>query len=174
MARMKASLDFAKSGELHMLDYKKIAKSLESLLQIGDTVTALTYLNPLTKSIPVFTEGYVLKIKILVSKQDWKNINNEIDKAIGNRRADVSHRDQSYLLTVKAITSGRGNRYEEAIIKLNEAIEYDKLNALAFLERGKILLATGKNNKAINDLKRALSLGEGEAKEILSGLDVNR
>lgn len=171
---LKASLDFAESGELHMLDYKKIAKSLELLLQNGDTAVALTYLNPLTKSVPVFTEGYALKFKILVSRQDWKSISNEIDNAIGNRRPDVNHRDQSYLLTIKAITSGKGNRYEEAIIKLNEAIEYDKLNALAFLERGKILLATGKNNKAINDLKRALSLGEGEAKEILSGLDGNR
>ncbi len=168
---LKASLDFAKSGDIHMLDYKQLAKSLEALLQTGDTVAALAYLNPLTNDAPFFTEAYVLKLKILVLKHDWSTINNEIDNAIRFRRKDANNRDQSYLLTIKAITSSQGKRYEEAILKLNEAIQYDKLNALAFLERGKILVATGKNNKAIPDLKRALSLGESEAKTILSKIE---
>lgn len=49
---LKASVDFAGSGNVHMLDFKKLAKSIDSLLHEGDTVNAFTYLNKLTKSVP--------------------------------------------------------------------------------------------------------------------------
>jgi len=168
---LEAALDFARSGNKHMLDYKHLVTLLDSVLQKGDTTTVLSYLNQLTLSVPVFTEGYCLKMKILLGQQDWKAINKDIDWAIRNRRADVNPKYHSYLLTIKGITSRRGNQYEEAITRLNEAIEYDKHNALAFLERGKVMLATGKNNRAITDLKKALSLGEGEAQQILNEIE---
>jgi len=167
---IKASVDFAKSGSLHMLDYRKIVTELDSILEKGDTTLVLSYLNQITYSAPVFTEGYALKMKILLQRLDWDGINKEIDKAIRNRRQDAHPEHLSYLLTIKAITSGRGNRYDEAIVRLNEAIEYDGNNSLAFLERGKIMLATGKNNKAITDLRKALALGQNEAGGILKNI----
>jgi len=168
---LKAALDFAESGNLHMLDYRELSNMMDSVLLLGDTTMVLGYLNQLTSSVPLFTEGYALKIKIFQHRQDWNAINMEIDRAIQYRRQDALPTSFSYLLTIKAITSGRGNRYDEAIIRLNEAIEYDKNNSLAFLERGRILLATGKNNKAITDLKKALSLGEDEARGLLNTID---
>ncbi len=162
-----ASVDFARSGSLHMLDYQKLFVQLDSVLQKGDTTQVLSYLNQITSKAPAFTEGYALKMKILLYQQNWEAINKEIDWAIRNRRQNSHPVHHSYLLTIKAINSGRGNRYEEAIVGLNEAIEYDQNNALAFLERGKLMLATGKNNKAITDLRKALSLGQDEAGGLL-------
>lgn len=108
---------------------------------------------------------------MLVTKKDWNSIEGEIDTAIKNSRTGASKQDHSYLLTIKGMASGRGKKYEEAITKLSEAIKYDKQNSLAFLERGKILLTTGKNSKAITDLKKASSLGHKEAEEVLNGIN---
>jgi len=102
---------------------------------------------------------------------DWNSIEREVDTAIKNSRMDASPLDHSYLLTIKGMASGKGKKYDEALDRLSEAIKYDKQNSLAFLERGRILLATGKNNKAITDLKRASSLGHKEAEELLNGIN---
>jgi len=45
------------------------------------------------------------------------------------------------------------------------------LYELAFFERGKLLLDTGKSNKALADLKKAASLGLTDAEVVMRGID---
>lgn len=167
---LEAAIDFVNSGNTEMLNFKALSKSIDSLLLHADTLSALSYLNTLTAQVPQFTEGFVLRIRLLLEKKDWNRINDLIDTAIQNKRGDVSAVDHSFLLTIKGMTLCKGQKYDGALTTLAQAITYDKHNSLAFLERGKLLLATGKTNKAIADLQMAASLGHHEADELLSAI----
>jgi len=169
---LNAAVDFANSDNKNMLNFPQIYGLIEDLLQRGDSLGALNYLSRLTNTLPQFTEGFVLRIKLLAARHDWTTISTVIDVAIRNSRAYMNQKDHSYLLTVKGMTLCKEKDYEAALRKLDEAIGYDKLNSLAFLERGKALLATGKTNKAIYDLKKAASNGHKEAEELLRKINI--
>jgi tetratricopeptide (TPR) repeat protein len=57
---------------------------------------------------------------------------------------------------------------EDAANTFDQAIKFDKANAMAYLERGKVWLAIGKTSKAIKDLEKAGELGSEEAKRLLN------
>ena len=59
-------------------------------------------------------------------------------------------------------TSGSAGR-SEALSDFNKALELDDLNGQAYNNRGLVYLKLGKNNEAIEDLKKAGRLGVPEA-----------
>jgi len=168
--RLKAYADFAQSGNRHMLDFKDLSHLLDSVLVKGDTTHALNALDPITQNIAYFTEGYVLKFKIHLQRNEWSSIEKNINEAIRNSRADAPKSDHAYLLTLQAMTFARNKHEEDALKTFGEAIRIDKKNDLAYLERGKILLVMGKTSKAEDDLKLASSLGNKQAKQLLTGV----
>ena len=169
---LNAALDFANSDHTDMLNYKQISGLIDEMLQRGDSLNTLIYLNKFTKCLPQFTEGFVLRIRLLVARNDWATIADVIDTAIRNSRAYINRKDHSYLLTIKGMALSKEQNYGAAVQKLDEAITYDKSNSLAFLERGKALLASGKTSKAIIDLKKAASTGYKEADELLKRINI--
>lgn len=168
---IKGSIDLIVSGNTEHVDYKKLASHVDSLLSHSDTTTTLFYLNKITTLAPFFTEGYVTKMKLFIGNNNWSDVMNQIDIAVNNIRSDARRLDVSYLLTVKAMTLSRSNNYNDALAKLAEAIKVDKNNSTAWLERGKVLLKTGKASKALPDLRKASSLGHKEADAIMANLN---
>jgi tetratricopeptide (TPR) repeat protein len=168
---LDASVDFARSGHADVLDFKKLSHSIDSVLATGDTLLAIHYASALTQSVPRFTEGYLVVVKHYVKRGEWARIDPIVDIAISNSRAGVSRKDHSFLLTAKAMMLCQWKRYENAFQTFEEAISYDRSNALAFLERGKLWMTTGKTNKAVVDLKRASLLGHQEATALLSSMN---
>lgn len=167
---LEASLDFAVSGNQQYLDFIDLKKQIDSVLIRPDTVQALYYLSKLTDMVPVFTEGYVQKFKIHMAQQEWDPIKRDILRAVRNSRLDAKKSDHSYLLTLQAMLYSSGRHYDDARKTLDEAIQLDKENALAYLERGKVMLELGRVPKAESDLKQASSLGNQQAKLILSSI----
>ncbi|MBL0740780.1 tetratricopeptide repeat protein [Chryseolinea lacunae] len=165
--KLDAAADFANSENFQMLEFPEIARSIDSLLVRKDTVKALRYIERITTGAPFFTEGYVMMMKVLIAKNDWSRINKEIGEALSNSRADASHKDHAYLLTVKGVTWLKKEKYDYAFNLLTSALDYDKENSWTWLARGQTQLALNRKSKAVSDLKKAVALGNKEAETLL-------
>jgi tetratricopeptide (TPR) repeat protein len=168
---LNAAVDYAFSDNKMSLDFNRIAGLIESILQKGDTLGAMDYLDKLTSRVSHFTEGYALKIKVLVKKNDWERVAQDVKVALAHSRVDAGDKTHSYLLTASGMVAARARNYDAAIASFNDALKYDKENSLAFFERGKMLLITGKNSKAMADLKKAAFLGHTDAEVVMREID---
>ena len=74
----------------------------------------------------------------------------------------------SYLFTVRAVTLRRKNDFDGAKEMLMKALAFDKTNALAYFERGKLLLQLNDPSKAKEDFIVALKLGDHRATNYLT------
>jgi tetratricopeptide (TPR) repeat protein len=165
--RLNAYIDFANSHNDHAFDTKDMLHLVDSVLQKGDTTLALTALTSFVKNNPWFTEAYTLKLKLHFRQNDWSAIESGLFTALRNSRADTLKEDHSYLLTLKGMIMIKTNHPEDALDAYDESIRFDKKNALAYLERAKYLISKNKNSKASEDLKKAASLGNSEAKKLM-------
>ncbi|HEX6889088.1 MAG TPA: hypothetical protein VF141_00290 [Chryseolinea sp.] len=167
--RLKAYVDFAQSGNQHMLDFKDIIHLIDSTMIKRDTVKVMDAIEGITRDNAYFTEGFVLKFKIHMARNEWLPIENDITRAVRNSRKDVSKSDHAYLLTLQAMNFARHRHQEDAIKTFDEAIRMNKSNDLAYLERAKVFLLIGKSSKAENDLRQASQLGNKQAQQLLAG-----
>jgi tetratricopeptide (TPR) repeat protein len=62
------------SYEIHNFDFLKFHASVKALLNAGDTVKALFYLNKMTDIVPLYETGTHLKIDILAAQKKWKEL----------------------------------------------------------------------------------------------------
>jgi Tfp pilus assembly protein PilF len=84
-----------------------------------------------------------------------------------NRRPDAGPSKNAFVLTVMAMVYSRADLPESAIRSFNEAIKLDEKNDFAYLERGRLYLSIGRSSKAESDFKKAVALGNPEAKKML-------
>lgn len=166
--RLKAYVDFAASDNQQALNFKDIESLIDSVLQVKDTVQALSCLDVITASAPYFTEGYVQKFKIYMAKDQWKPVADEVSNALRHSRADAAKSNHSYLLTLQALGYSKNRHTDDALKTLSEAIRFDDKNDIAYLERGRLFLAMGKKSKAEDDLRQASALGNSQAKQMLA------
>ncbi|MEO5601558.1 MAG: hypothetical protein ABIR06_11595 [Cyclobacteriaceae bacterium] len=165
-----AYVDFAASGNIKALNYIHMEKLVDSVLQAKDTTLALSCLSIITKHVAVFSEGFVQKFRIHIARNQWEPIADDLSAALSNLPADLAKSKHSYLLTVQAMMHARDKRRDDAMKTFNEAIKVDDGNGVAYLERGRLFLEMRKSSKAENDFKKALSLGNEQAKKMLAGL----
>ena len=163
-------VDFAAAGNTKALNYVHMERLVDSVLHLNDTTLALSCLNTITKQAPFFSEGFVQKFKIHIARNQWAPIVDDLPAALDNIPEDLAAYKRSYLLTVQAMVHGREKRRNDAIKTFNEAIRVDGGNGLAYLERGRLFLEMGKSSKAESDFRKALGLGNEQAKEMLAGL----
>jgi tetratricopeptide (TPR) repeat protein len=168
--RLNAYVDFAASGFPHLVNLKDAEKMIDSILVTKDTTHALYYLDIITEGVPYFTEGYVQKFKIHLARNEWKPIQTYARDAEMNRRPDAGPTKNAFLLTVMAMVYSRANHHESAMKSFNEAIKLDEKNDFAYLERGRLFLSLGKSSKAESDFRKAMALGNPEAKKMLKGV----
>nr|HPM32261.1 hypothetical protein [Chryseolinea sp.] len=173
--KLNAYIDFTLSENMQALNFKNMKHVVDSVLILGDTTLSLYALNIFTQALPYYTEGYVQKFKIHVARNEWKPIKTEITRAVRNSRTDAQKADHAYLLTLQAMNFAKDRHPDDAVETFTQAIKFDKNNSLAYLERGKVLLAMGKTSKAESDLKNASSLGNEEAKKLLAtGISIGK
>jgi tetratricopeptide (TPR) repeat protein len=168
--RLNAYIDFANSHNAEAFVVEDVLHVIDSVLQKGDTTLALNALTTFVKGYPSFTEAYALKLKLHVKQNDWTHIESSLFNALRNSRPDAPKEDRAYLMTLKGMFMSKGNRPDDALDAFDEAIRFDKNNSFAYLQRGKFLLTRNKTSKATDDLKKAVSLGDPEAKKLLDGL----
>jgi tetratricopeptide (TPR) repeat protein len=168
--RLKAYVDFAVSANPQALNFKDIEKLVDSVLVAGDTAQALHALDRITTAAPYFTEGFAQKFKICMARKEWEPIERDIAAALRNGRVNAAKSSQSYLLTLQAMIYFKNRFQQDAIKTFDEAIKVDKSNVLAYLERGKALMAMGKTSKAESDYRQASSLGNEEAGKALKSM----
>ena len=163
-------VDYVNANRSDAVDAIKLTQYADSVLASSrDTLNVMKSLNAITNKAPWISDIYAYKIKLLINMGKWDQVSSEIDHAVTNRNVNA-RTSYSYLLTIKGITRGRARKYDEAIEILSEAIDVDKRNALAFLERGKLHAHAGKSGKAIADLNKAMSLGRKDAGEVLASV----
>jgi tetratricopeptide (TPR) repeat protein len=167
---LKAYVDFAQSENFKALNFEHIERSVDSVLQLKDTVQALYCLDRITKKAPFFSEGFVQKFRVYVARDDWKSIADDIRLAMNNIPADLARSKHSYLLTIHALLFSRNQHSDAAIDKLGEAIKVDEKNDFAYVERGRLFLQMRKSSKAENDFKKASDLGNQQAKQMLANM----
>ena len=168
--RLNAYIDFGNSNNDENFVHKDMLHLVDSVLQGGDTTFALSALTSFVKAKPSFTEAYALKMRLHIRQNDWAPIESGVFKAVQNCRADAPKEDRAYLLTLKAMLMSRGNQADDAQDAFDEAIRSDTENSFAYLERGKFFLTKNKTSKATDDLKKAVSLGNSEARRLLDAL----
>jgi tetratricopeptide (TPR) repeat protein len=168
--RLNAYIDFSTAHSNIVLPIADILHLVDSVLQKGDTTLALKALTGFVKANPGFTELYALKLKVHLTQNDWSPIEADLLTALRNVRPNTPKEDHAYLLTVKGMLMSKTNHPDEAFDAFNQAVNVDKKNALAYLERGKTLLAKNKTAKAIEDLKKSESFGNTTAKKMLEKL----
>jgi tetratricopeptide (TPR) repeat protein len=166
--RLKAYVDFAQSDTRHMLDFNDMNHLIDSALNKGDTVQVMDVLDKITQHCPYFTEGFVLKFRIHLEREEWELIQKDIALALRNSRMDAPKSDHAYLLTLQAMHFVREKHQDDALKAFDEAIRANKKNDLAYLERGKLWMVMGKTSKAESDLKQASSLGNKQAGNLLA------
>jgi tetratricopeptide (TPR) repeat protein len=167
-----AYVDFAASENKDALNYKHMELLVDSVLVRQDTTLALYCLGIITKHAPFFSEGFVQKFKIHLARNQWEPIAEDLSAALENIPTDLDRSKRSYLLTVQAMMHARDKHKEIAMKSFNAAINVDAANGLAYLERGRLFLEMRKSSKAESDFKKALSLGNEQAKELLAGLSL--
>jgi tetratricopeptide (TPR) repeat protein len=166
--RLKAYLDFANSDNENAINFPDLTHLVDSVIAKSDTTKTMALLSSITKGCPFFTEGFVRMYKIQVRRNEWKEIEQTINRAVRSSRMDATKTDQAYLLTLQGMNFARLHHEQDAIDILTEAVKLDSKSDLAYLERGKILLAQGKTSKAESDFRQASALGNQEASQLLA------
>lgn len=164
---LRAYMDFSNSRNMHMLNYNHMMYLVNSVMQTGDTTLVLEALACFVRNNPTFLEAYTLKLRLHVLQNDWASVQQDLMHA--QPRKDAPKQILANFLTVKGMWLSK-TQSAEALGVFNQAVKSDRNNAFAHLERGKYLLAQNKTAKAIDDLKKASSLGSAEAKHILTRL----
>jgi tetratricopeptide (TPR) repeat protein len=168
--RLLAYADLAASDNLQAVDYNHVEKLVDSVLQLKDTAQALYALDIITKKAPYFSEGFVQKFKIHIARVQWASIADDLPVALNNIPVNVPKSKYSYLLTIQALLYARNRHTDDAMKTFNEAIKVDNANDIAYLERGRLFLQMRKPSRAENDFKKALGLGNKQAKEMLAAI----
>lgn len=167
---LAANVDFALANRLDVIDSRELLLAVDSILAHGgDSLKVIASLNVITKHAPAFTDIFAHKFRLLIAMDKWDQVEHEIESAVANRSTSKKTA-YSYLLTVKGMIKNRAKSYDEAVEILSDAIEIDKTNALAFLERGKLHARAGKSGKAIADLNKAMNLGRKDAGAVLASV----
>jgi len=168
----KGSEDRLRASDFHVLNYTKIVKSIVTILEVGDTTKALKYVDKFIQRNPTSTGAYVFKLSILIKRKAWDRIPTEVDLALKTVNSAVyDRRDYSFLLVTKGIVYLNDNNIELAKEQFSSAIDIDKTNGKAFLERGRLLLRQQKYKPALKDLKIAYKLGITEANKIIKEIE---
>lgn len=168
---LNAYIDFSTAQSNVTIPVTDVIHLVDSVLFKGDTTLALKALTRFVKANPAFTEVYALKLKVHVSKNDWSQVEADVSNALKHIHSDTPKEDHAYVLTIKGMLMSKVNRAEDALEAFNQAVNLDKKNALAYLERGKLLLAKNKTSKALEDLKKSASLGNATAKIMLERVE---
>ncbi len=67
--RLKAYVDFAQSDTRHMMDFNDMNHLIDSVLSKGDTIQVMDALDKITQHCPYYTEGFVLKFRIHMARE---------------------------------------------------------------------------------------------------------
>lgn len=168
--RLNAYADFSSSGNRELIKFADASSLIDSVFLTGDTTAAMTYINRIADGTPTFTEGWVKKFTVHLLRNEWKPIEADIHRALRNSRRDAERSHHSFLLTVSGMVYFKNRHQDDAVKAFDEAIRFDKKNALAYLERGKAWMTMGKSSKAESDFRTALSLGNQQAEQMLANL----
>lgn len=164
--------DFLSTNNFSAINLQALNDSIYQVLAQKDTLKALNHLSSYIRIEPNFIDARILKMKILISQNSWDLLSTEIDDSMKFSPVFQSYKDAySYLLTARGMLFASKKNYDAAIAEFGNAIDIDKTNSMAFLQRGKVHLKQGKTKAAIKDLKTASKLGLPEAEKIVREIE---
>jgi tetratricopeptide (TPR) repeat protein len=129
-------------GKCH-LRLKDYGTALDDLLQAGDVVS------PDGKATLLLADAYHGKVEQYLDKQQWKEAHATLEGAMGRVP------DQARLLVQMARAAMGMGLTDEALRRLNRAIELDSRNAEAYYCRSEVYLKNKQYEEAIRDLEKA-------------------
>lgn len=153
--------------------FDQVKGELDKLLAKGDTSKVISWLNKFIAGDRRNPKNYTYLVTLRLKSKDWDRAISESTAAIENGMVPSPYIGEkpisSYLPEVNsffyyAIGTGlsRQNKPDAAMEALNRAIDLDKTNGKAYLERGKIFQSKGKTSSAEKDFAKAKKYGEGD------------
>lgn len=177
---LASTYDLLKSRNQRAVDgYAIINGEINKLLAAKDTAKAIWWLDRFVSADSLFANGHLIRVQVLMKAKKWAELENSADRALYKNGDGVKREKYNYALTkesVSYILAAKGyalveqGRADEAIREIDEAIDINKMNSLAYLSRGKAKLKQKNKSGGLKDLKKAEEMGELEASEILATL----
>lgn len=177
---LPSTYDLLKSRNHQALENETvIANEIDKLLMKKDTATAIRWLGKFVAADSLYVPGHVSRIRLLMKTKDWKEVERSANKALYVKGDAIARKkyNQTYtrgtvssILSMKAYALVEQGRPDDALRELDEAIDYNVMNSLAWLSRGKAYAALGNKTKAIKDIKKAEEMGEAEATKLLKSI----
>jgi len=156
--------------------YNKLGLALENLNRTGEAMKAF---DEALKLDPQYRSAYTNKARLFAQEKEYEKAIVVLDKAIElTKERDKNSFFLSFHLADKASYLSKLNKYEEAIEIYNESIAVGHIpfnNCYAYHEKGKALLALGKNKEAIESINKAIELDPAnkEFQKTLQAVNLN-
>ncbi len=169
----KAADDRVRMTNFTTISYFQIHDAIVRLLEKGDTLNALKYLDRFTENTKS-TAAYVAKLDILIKQQNWDRVSHELEVILSHIETQnyyLPDKQLSFMFWVKGLVFEQDGNLQLALEYHTKAIETDKGNSWAYLARGRLFSQTGKVQQARKDLIKASKLGQKDAEQLLKVLE---
>jgi tetratricopeptide (TPR) repeat protein len=170
---LPAIQDITRAHNYRALSFQSIHEEVDQLLLKGDTASLRVYSNLIMK-IPSMaglgTDLEIIKVKLMHLDRDWKFISDRYGKLVLTRGEGDNEDYISCTVSAQASYLVEKGEFKEASALFDKAIDFDNHNAIAYLERAKLMLKMNEQDKAIDDLKRAAQFGDQRAKALRNQL----
>lgn len=169
----EAIRDCNRAKDYRDLDFNLVNQEFNRLELSGDSVglqAFITLADQIPKSLSYGNSYQVFLVRLRWLKKDWDFVSFRYQKLVttGSNPDDSGY--ISVVMTAQASQLALQGRRDKAIGLLADAIKFDKRNALAYFERGRLWAEKGDTSMAKSDLARAADLGDLRAAQLLDRL----
>lgn len=171
---MPAIRDLAKGFEFDWIDFDRANKAIDTLIWNEDSVRLAQF----TSYFSVFrpfparsSRSEMLKLKLMLIGEKWSEIEREWNVYGNTQVIKDDKKFGSILFTVRGAELADGKNLNEALQMFIKAVSYDKDNAHAYFERGKLFLQLRNHVGAREDFSMAMQLGDNRATKYLQKIE---
>lgn len=166
-----AMRDLSKGKEFNWIDFIRVNRTMDTLIWSGDSLRYAEFVSYFSVFRPFDARNIHVKafeLKVMMVEGKWSQIEREWADYGGNKILKEYKSFGSIVFTAYGSALAERNNLSEALRKLEDACAYDKSNAYAFYERGKLYLRLNELAKAQADFANALKLGDSRAARFIS------
>lgn len=166
--------DLSKGNEFNWIDFNRANDLMDTLVWKEDSERLTEFVGYFSRFFPfpaVSSRAEMLELKLMLAAKLWLQIEAEWNDFKDAPIVRGDKRFGSILFTAYGASLVERRNLNEALQLFTEAIKFDKNNAYAYYERGKLLIQLREIAKATDDLSKALSLGDRRATKYLEQKD---
>lgn len=158
--------DLIRAKEFKSIDFIALHAKVDRLMLKGDSLALHTYAE-LVMKVPSH-QGWgadveIMKVKLMHFERNWTFIHDRYLRLVYQKTGGDDVRYIASTITAEAVRQMEAGDYKSAAKLFDRALGYNKSNAMAYLERGALMLKMDQRDSAMQNFSQAAELGDQRA-----------